>query len=209
MYKIILSVTFSWFFCLVALSQNAILDKVDNLIWNTQFKEAINLIDQSLANNPSQEIGVKLLNKKADALIRIGKLQEASQLLKKIEDGLSDSKQDQILKAITKSNQGFLQLNIGRTDLAEEELSEAMNLFEKSGKPESLEAAQALSHLGLVYVNTGKYTQAEEQMQQALLLRQKQLKDTHELIAATYNDLGLVYSQTDNDKSLDYYEKAL
>jgi CHAT domain-containing protein len=43
----------------------------------------------------------------------------------------------------------------------------------------------------------------------SLAIRQKFLKENNEWIAASYNDLGLVYSQIDNDKALEFYEKAL
>ena len=189
-------------------AKEEITKKIDELIWASDFQAAINLVDQNLARQSDPFTIAVLQNKKADALIRLGRYQEAEQLLVSLESKLTGQPSEALPLAITKSNLGFLRLNMGRTDLAEEELRKSMGYFEKSGKPECLEAAQALSNLGLVYTNTGKYTQAEQELLMCLSLRQKQLKDSHELIAATYNDLGLVYSQSDKDKALDYYEKA-
>jgi tetratricopeptide (TPR) repeat protein len=88
-------------------------------------------------------------------------------------------------------------------------LQQAISAFENDGKSNSLESAQALTYLGNVYKFTGKHVQAQEQLLMALTYRQNILKGNHELIAASYNDLGLSYARTDNDKALDYYEKAL
>lgn len=186
-----------------------LLDEADKFIWNAEFQEAIDLIDRDINQNKDPKAVLVLKNKKADALIRMGKYQEAEILLTEIQKSLDDQDGDLIQRAIAQSNSGLLQLNLGRTDLAEEALGKAITAFEKSGKPGCLDAAQALSNLGLVYLNTGKYAQAEQQILMALSLRQKQLAESHELIAATYNDLGLVYKQIDPDKALDYYEKAL
>jgi CHAT domain-containing protein/Tfp pilus assembly protein PilF len=69
--------------------------------------------------------------------------------------------------------------------------------------------AKILTGLGLAYYNDAKLKQAEEHLLMALSIRSKILPQNHELIAASYNDLGLVYSQSDPDKALTYYEKAL
>ncbi|MEO5600338.1 MAG: CHAT domain-containing tetratricopeptide repeat protein [Cyclobacteriaceae bacterium] len=177
---------------------------VDNLFLEARFQEAIALLENSPVEVSKSLI---LQNKKAEALIRLGKLTEAEKILADINLKLL-IQPDHFLKAVTETNLGSLQLNQGRNDLAEESLEDALIQFNSSGKPRSLEAAQALVNLGLVYMSQGKYAQAEAQLLMALSLRQNQLEETHELIAATYNDLGLVYSQTDKDKALDYFENA-
>lgn len=179
-------------------------ERINNLLLDSRFQETIDLID---TESTRQTTSVILENKKAEALTRLGKLGDAEKILANIQMKLTTQPND-FLKAVTQTNIGFLQLNQGRNDLAEESLQNALIGFEKSGKPVSTEAAQALANLGLVYMSLGKYAQAEEQLHMALSLRQAGLKNAHELIAATYNDLGLVYSQTDKDKALDYFEKA-
>ncbi len=179
--------------------------RVDHLLLDSRFQEAIHLIDSASID---QTLSIILENKKAEALTRLGKLNDAEVILGNIQTILTTQPKDDFLKSVTENNIGFLQLNQGRNDLAEKSLKNAVKGFEKSGYPGSIEAAQALANLGLVYMSLGKYAQAEEQMHMALSLRQARLKNAHELIAATYNDLGLVYSQSNKDKALDYFERA-
>lgn len=182
------------------------IDEAEALLLDSKFDEAVKYVDEHLSSS-SPDDKVILENKKAEALIRLGKLTDAETLLKGIETPAASS--NEFLVAITGNTTGLLRLHQGRPDLAEEVLRQSITRFESAGKSNDLEAAQALANLAIVYMSQGKYAQAEEQQQMALNLRQKKLKDSHELIAATYNDLGLVYLQSDKDKALDYYEKAL
>ncbi len=184
-------------------------DSIDNLLINSKFQEVIVEVDKMVVNQKDITNIITLKNKKAEALIGLGKLQEAADLLSTIEKELNDKKDNGIEKAITLRNIGFLQLNQGRSDLADESLTQALDLFSETKMSESLDAAQTHATLGLVYLSIGKSKQAEEQLQRALLLRQQQLTESDERIAASYNDLGLVYYSLDKDKALNYYEKAL
>ena len=175
---------------------------VDSLLLNSRFADALSLLEKESPPGSS----ALLQNKKAEALTRNGDLEEAEALLRSVLTR-ADVQRDAWLLATTRSNLGFLQLNQGRNDLAEEALQRAIRQFEEAGKAESQEAAQAFSYLGLVYMSQGKYAQAQEQIHRALSLRQAGT-NSNELIAATYNDLGLVYSQTDKEKALDYFEQA-
>ncbi|HZX75338.1 MAG TPA: tetratricopeptide repeat protein, partial [Cyclobacteriaceae bacterium] len=56
---------------------------------------------------------------------------------------------------------------------------------------------------------SGKYNQAKDNELIALQIRQKLFGEMSEEVAASYNDLGLAYATTDNDKALEYYDKAL
>ncbi len=191
-------------------TQSQTLAAADALLMDADYTGAVDLINKDLIRQTDFTTVILLQNKKTEALIHLGKFDEAEKVLKLIDEKFTNTPHTDFLQAVTKTNTGFLYLNQGRNDLALESLQHAMNQFELSTTSNSLEAAQAISYLGQTYINTGKYIQAEEQLQRALTLRQKQLKDSHELIAASYNDLGLVYSFTgDNDKALEYYEKAL
>lgn len=189
-------------------AQEAVMKQVDELLLDAKLTEAIEKIDQQLNIQKEFRTSVTLANKKAEAFTRMGKFAEADNTLREIETQLTQTP-DPFLEAITNSNKGFLELNRGRNDLAEQLLQKALRTFEQAGRQGSLESAQALSYLGSVYLNTGRYTQAEEQVQMALSLRKNQLEESHELIAAAYNDLGLIYSQLNKDKALDHYEAAL
>lgn len=185
-----------------AFAQN-ILERADALLLNSEYDKVI-----ALADNPetalSSDEKLILINKKAEALTRLGKLEDAFSLLKPV---LAQG--NTFTKAVTKANIGFLYINQGRNDLALEALQDATREFENSNKQSSLEAAQAIAFLGQVYKYTGKDAQAEEQLRMALAIRENLLDGDHELIAASYNDLGLAYVDVDNDKALDYYEKSL
>lgn len=205
MQKIILTLLLLTGFLVLAQTTNqSLLNQVEGLIFDSRFNEAIEKVDQAGVKDP--DVTILLANKKAEALIGLGKLDEADEVLQSILTKISQSNNQSLLKAITQSNIGFLYLNQAKFEQSLKELSEATHSLQQTGN--ALETARALSNLGLVYNSTGKYLQAEEQFQMAMSLRQAELPDTHELIAASYNNLGLVYSQIDINKAIDYYEKA-
>ncbi|HPW63757.1 MAG TPA: CHAT domain-containing protein [Cyclobacteriaceae bacterium] len=177
---------------------------LDSLLSESRYEEVIKLVDQTRASDAVTEI--LQLNKKVEALIHLGKFEEAETLLKELPIKIQTIKSPGMLAQITQTNLGYLYLNQGRNDLAIETLTSAATSLQQGGN--SLETAQALTYLGTAFLNTGKYVQAEEQQLMALSLRKDNLPEIHELIAASYNDLGLVYSLIDLDKALDNYEKA-
>ncbi len=179
-------------------------ENIDELILTSRFDEAIDLLDDFSRETPS----MLAENKKSEILIRQGKFAEAQRVLAAIQAELLRHPDD-FLQGVTDSNLGFLQLNRGRGDLAEESLRRGLAELESAGKIDSPETAAALSYLGLVYMSQGKYAQAQEHLHRALGIRQKVAKDRDAFLAANYNDLGLAYSQTDKDKALDFYQQAL
>jgi tetratricopeptide (TPR) repeat protein len=192
----------------VTTSAQNVLSKIDALLLNADYTQAIDAINNS--SDLPAEARILLENKKAEALIHLGKFDEANEVLERAENNADKLPQRDFIKTCLETTQGFLYLNQGRNDLALDQLQQAITQFDLQGKGNSLESAQALSYLGQTYINTGKYVQAEEQLQRALTLRQNLLKNSNELIAASYNDLGLINSfLNDNDKALAYYEKAL
>ena len=182
----------------------ALLERADDLILAGQYQEAITLLEETSGEKPSP----LLENKKAEALTRAGYLDRAEAVLRAVQTRIA-LQPDNSAEAITLANTGYLQLNQGRSDLAEQSLQKALLLLESTHREASPEGAHTLSYLGLVYMSQGKYSQAQEQLHRALSLRQKESRNDHTLIAATYNDLGLSYSQTDKAVALSYYEQAL
>lgn len=177
---------------------------LDSLLFDSRYEEVIKLVDETKSSDATT--GILISNKKAEALIHLGKFDEAEKLLKELQTKIGAIKNHGIVTQVTQTNLGFLYLNQGRNDLAIEALTSAANALRQGGN--NLETAQALTYLGTAFLNTGKYVQAEEQQLMALSLRKDNLPEIHELIAASYNDLGLVYSLIDLDKALDNYEKA-
>jgi len=178
---------------------NETLSRIDSLISDANYVDAKALIQTigELNNSPL------LLNKSAEISILQGNLDEAEVILTSIKT------EDAFIQAITQTNLGFLYLNKARNDLAMENLQQALMKFRDTGKQNSQEAANCLSHLSSLYLSTGKINQAEENGLMSLQIRQALENKNSEAMAASYNDLGLVYSQTDADKALEFYEKAL
>jgi CHAT domain-containing protein/predicted negative regulator of RcsB-dependent stress response len=178
---------------------------IDSLISDAQYDRAGAQVEEVLLKTVDSQERVILENKKAEIAIRAGKFDEAERILEVIKLKPLPG----FLQAVTQINQGFLYLNQGRNDLALTTLLEALHHLEKERKQNTLEGAQLLSHLGNLYLATGKYSQAEEQLTMAFTIRAHLVKENSDLIAGSLNDLGLVYSTIDDNKALDYYEKAL
>lgn len=189
----------------VTLAQQAPYPKIDSLMSSSRYDEAQAEVLRA-TNGASEEVAYRLSNKLAEIQMLLGKLDDAESTLKTL---ISTPQNNDFLKAETKTNLGFLYLNKARNDMAQSSLQEALDLFQQSGKQNSLEAARCLATISSVYYSTGKLNQAEENGLIALQLRQKLSGDDSEEVAASYNDLGLVYGQSDSDKALDYYERAL
>src|SRR5688572_24469067 len=152
--------------------QSSDLAKVEALMMDARYQDAIQLIENFINNSSNPA----LLNiKKAEALIKLGKLADGESLLKKIESSLSGEKNQSYYAALIATNYGSLYLNQGRFDLGIEELEKAIKLFDADGKSSSLEAAEALSYLGNLYRAAGKYQQANEQLQMVLTIRTEKL----------------------------------
>lgn len=184
--------------------QDDLLINVNQLLYDSKYVEAISLIDNNPAADVNKEIILKF--KKSEALILVGRFNEANQVLNSCRVKISSLNNKKLLEGILAYTSGFLQLNQGKYDIALQEFTNAIDYLQSYTN--SLEQAQAFSYLGQLYISTGKYKQAEELLQQTLNIRLQKLPEAHELIAASYNDLGLVYSQLDVDKAFEYYEKA-
>lgn len=183
--------------------EKEIIRSVDKDILDAEYTKAMARIENLAEETPS----LLLLNKKAELLTRMGNLRDAESILEYIRTAVALNPSP-FVHAMTEMNQGFLQLNQGRSDQAEETLQKAVRRFEDANESKSSEAAQAHAHLGIVYMSQGRYSQAQEQLHRALSLRSELDNNKAPWIAATYNDLGLVYSQTDKEKALQYFEDA-
>ncbi len=207
MFKKILTPAFLFIFFTLLAQAQGVIEKADALLLDSDYQGVINFVDETLNSASKKEERIILQTKKAEALIRLGKFDDAYSLLKSALATTSEN--ERLLRAIIKTSEGSLFLNEGRSDLALESIQDALSSFRAETKENTLEGAQAISNLGLIYLNGGKYKQAEDQLLMALSIRQSILDKNHELIAASYNDLGVVNVQLDQDKALDYYESAL
>ncbi|HNT50988.1 MAG TPA: tetratricopeptide repeat protein, partial [Cyclobacteriaceae bacterium] len=184
-----------------------VLNQLNQLLSDSRFSEVITLADNSPGATPL--LTLEIQNKKAEALIRLGKLEDAEKLIQSLSAKAKETKGAGKQQAILQTTTGFLRLNQGRIDLAIDELQSAIEKLNSENQTRSLEMADALAYLGNVYRTSAKTSQAEEHLLHALAIRQEKLPAEHELIAASYNDLGLIYTQIDIDKSYQYYNLAL
>lgn len=184
-----------------------VLEQLNQLLSDSRFDAVIALADITPANSPLH--GLEIQNKKAEALVRLGKLDDADKLVETLQIKAKDIRNANKQIAMLQTTKGFLQLNRGRIDLAIEELQAAIEKLNAANQARSLEMAEALAYLGNVYRTTAKWSQAEEHLLHALSIRQEKLPADHESIAAIYNDLGLSYIKIDIDKSYQYYNMAL
>lgn len=177
--------------------------EIDSLLMAGSVQPAIDRINsvRGKFSNPAEIM--RLDAKKAEAFVAAGQENEAEALLTQLQSDIP------LIKGELYTTRGALQLAKGRSDLALTNLEQAQRIFTEANAQETGECARCLSLLGLVFSSTGKYRQAENNQLMALQIRMKIFDPESEEIAASYNDLGLVYSQTDADKALDYYEKAL
>jgi CHAT domain-containing protein/Tfp pilus assembly protein PilF len=195
---------FTWTFLVFSLTAFGQSQKLDSLMLTGEYEGVLTAVAAEEKLLPSAGSLPILQNKKAEALIHLGRFEEAEKTLRNLKQ-----EEDLFHQGITHTNYGLLYMNQGRFDLAEQSLLEAISRFENTEKQETLEAAQAITNLGLVYNASGSYSKAKDQLMRALAIREKIVSPDHELLAASYNDLGLAYANIDNDKALDYYEKAL
>jgi CHAT domain-containing protein len=177
--------------------------QLDRFLYEGNYPEAIREIDALLAANKGDAAVLK--NRKALLFISMGQFPEAEKLLRQ---ELANNPVE-FQRAILLSSNGFLNLNKGSFDQSLENLNQAQQLFTKSGKENTLEAAQCLSYLGQLYFSTGKFNQGVDNQLISLQIKSKIFPADHPEIAAAYTDLGLAYTETNPDKALEYYEKAL
>jgi CHAT domain-containing protein len=177
--------------------------QLDSLITVGQYGEALELIN-NLEKLPDGKSSAFLLNKHAEVLLALGRLEDALQSIQKVQ-ALKSA--DQRIQGMLLTNLGSYQMNRGRHDLALDDLSLAYGLLQGSAYIPDL--ARCVGLISLTHLATGKYKLAEENAQVALQLKREYYGGSHEAVAAALNDLGLVYSSIDRDRALAYYEQAL
>lgn len=187
----------------VLLAQNSI-SKADSLLLDGQGEEAIKLLNEALEETTATDKPFLQL-KIAESWLSLQQYDKAQSLIEEVKQVNATG----LLLADIKLVEGYLLLYQGKNEQAIKVFEQAEQLFTQIRLGSDLPMAKTLTGLGLAYYNDAKLKQAEEHLLMALSIRSKLLPANHELIAASYNDLGLVYSQTDPDKALSYYEKAL
>jgi len=178
----------------------------DSLLLDAQYDEVIQWADQygGEAKGDTTRL-IMTMTRKAEAFVRLGKYEDAERLLA----SLPPRPRAATVRSTLDIAFGSLYLNQGLYEQADARFESALSLLELSGQQDSFEASKALSYLGNLRRATGEYTQAEELLTHSLRIRERTFGNQSEWMAASYNDLGLVFSQTDAEKALGYYERAL
>lgn len=158
-YSLILILSFG---CLAIVAQKLpaqpdVINQLNQLLLDSKFSEAIALADKTSGTTPT--LNLEIQNKKADALIRLGKLDDAEKLIQSLSAKAKETKGAGKQQAIIQTTNGLLRLNQGRIDLAIEELQAAIEKFDSENQSRSLEIADALALLGNVYRASAKYSQ--------------------------------------------------
>lgn len=135
---------------------------------------------------------------KADLTVQL-----AARTLEFIDNVLPENSQ---LRAETLSVIGEGYLNVGRSDLALEALSEEEKIYNDEN---SLIVAQCFNHLGIVYWNNGNKETALSYHERSLKIKTDLLDENDPSIGDSYNNLGLIYLEDEFLKASTYFNKAL
>ncbi len=127
----------------------------------------------------------------------------ANATLTKLTQNLPDSRQ---LSAKAYTLLGESQLNMGRNDLALENLQLAERLFEASNSPD---LAECYENLGIIYWNNGNLDLSTQYHEKALRIRQEIFGDRSEQTADSYNNLGVINLGVDGFRASLYLRRAL
>jgi len=118
----------------------------------------------------------------------------------------------QVLKIADQNNgsyhklYGDVLLKKGNNQKALEEFETALRLFQV-GEKDSEQLPDTYSQLGIVHWVMGNQNESLKYHQQSLKIHES--NKNQKGIAATNNNIGLTYSNSDSDKALQYYDKAL
>jgi tetratricopeptide (TPR) repeat protein len=117
------------FGCLATVAQKQpvqpdVISQLNQLLSDSKFNEAIALADKTPGTTPL--INLEIQNKKAEALIKLGKLDDGEKLIQSLSAKAKETKGAGKQQAIIQTTTGLLRLNQGRIDLAIEELQAAI-----------------------------------------------------------------------------------
>ncbi|MEM9328121.1 MAG: CHAT domain-containing tetratricopeptide repeat protein, partial [Bacteroidota bacterium] len=145
--------------------------------------------------------------------IGMGNFEEGAQTAQSILSYAGDTKGQEPLEAAALGLFGEAQLNLGRNDLALENLRKAEQLY---GDEQSEGLAECLEDLGITYWNNGNAELAIQYHERALQIREELFGEDALLVGDSYNNMGLVdveenpyLAATNFQRALSIYEKKL
>jgi len=161
--------------------------------------------------SPEEEIF--LLNQSCNLFHKLRFLDDAEQFSQKslkLCEKLYPDNQNHMYFAITYSNIGMLNWEKNQFDLAEQNISKALEIDQNLKGEDCIETAQCYNLLGTIYLKKDDFLKAEEFFKKCLKIREKIFQEIHFHVAQSYNNLGLLYRQMqDYKKSEEFYLKSL
>ncbi len=178
--------------------------KADSLFYSGDYKACEETFNKLPEMAPNHKKFDNAIQRRTECLIRLGRIQEASSLA------------DSLVNCSKKTNntagyvrglalQGYILMNKGLSDDAEEKLQEAETTLPKNNDPSYNELrGDVYNYLGLLYWSTGNTEKAGEYLTTATNLFEKYGNKNQR--AGVYNNQGLVYGATEPEKALEYYK---
>ena len=177
-----------------------VLSSIDSLMMDSKYDQAISILEKKLEGATKANDRIILENKKAAALVSLGKYEDAEELINGIFSEIKDQGLPDFYFALTETNDGFLNLNKGRNDLAEKQKKAEAELNSKGTQYErGVKDYQDKVSKGLVTRATAAEMEnsLSQQQQELISLRDKLQSDLME------------EEQVMNRQILDYITKYL
>ncbi|MDX2194853.1 MAG: CHAT domain-containing tetratricopeptide repeat protein [Cytophagales bacterium] len=194
MYRIILFIVLS---SAMAYAQNVDVKKTiftaDSLFVQGEYDKAL------LLYAPMKDTKYRL--RYAECHAKTGRLDEATDIISNI----YNSDLSTINNTYALNIYSFIQLSRGKIDKAIELYNKAL-IMAANNKDDQIEC---LKNLGVAYWQAGNNSLATEHLTKALNLATELSGEKSARVAAIYNNMGLVHTGENDDKALEYYQKAL
>jgi serine/threonine-protein kinase len=117
---------------------------------------------------------------------------------------------DEQLLALALETVGSVRWMTGDYARSRESYEHALQLLEKTPKPERLNLSRVLNGLGNVLMDQGQYAQARGHFERALALKEEALGSEHPAVAVTLNNLGIIHEELgEYAQAQSLYERAL
>jgi len=178
------------------------------------FSEAENIYSSLIANQNSKSLInnlIKTQNELAFSLIKLDKLENAFEVLEKIQETRNTYPEiENLVTAKTYFVYGIYYLEKTEWDKSIEMLNNALDLRKKILGEVNADVAENYNSLGIVYSKKALIDKATEYFKKSLEIKIKLFGDQHPQVATSYNNLGInIYESGDYLEALNYYERAL
>ncbi len=191
-------------------AQGDLFELAETAYVNAEYDRAIELYDQSGSAYQAQndDLGYSRCNlMKSSCLLLSGSAEASKEIVENTLAFLADNHPGASqLSALGLTLLGEAELNLGRNDLALDNLKKAEELF---GPEASRELAECYENLGIIYWNNGNLDLSTQYHEKSLRMRQTLFGDRSQFAADSYNNLGVINLGVDGFKASLYLSRAL